>query len=173
MMPRGFAPKPTAIRKMEGNPGHRPFNEREPRFPVGVPEPPAGMSAAARKIWNGLAPAMAQAGVLRSVDGLAFAQLCEDQALLDTLRKGFNALAREIAKKARQEHKRLPGGPMVALSRSTEGRRTLSTIRELSAQLVIQRREFGLTPSSSTRVESTPGSMAFDPIEDALCSYKM
>ena len=29
---------------------------------------------------------MAHAGVLRSVDGLAFAQLCEDQALLDTLR---------------------------------------------------------------------------------------
>jgi phage terminase small subunit len=37
---RGPAPKPTAIKRLEGNPGKRKLNEMEPKMTVGVPECP-------------------------------------------------------------------------------------------------------------------------------------
>jgi phage terminase small subunit len=128
------------------------------------------MSAAARKQWDGLVGEMANSGVLRRVDGGALSMLCEDLAMLDTLRKGLAAQAREITNKAKEKKQQISGNALTVLSRTTEGRRTLSTIRELSAQIIIQRREFGLTPSSSTRVQASGGGSQFiDPLEQALC----
>ncbi len=167
---RGTLPTPTKIRVLNGNPSRRPLPANEPQFVPGVPDRPTGMSAGARKQWDGLVSEMANSGVLRRVDGGALAMLCEDLAMLDTLRKGLAAQASEITKKAKEKKQQISGNALTALSRTTEGRRTLSTIRELSAQIIIQRREFGLTPSSSTRVQASGGGAQFiDPLEQALC----
>ena len=166
---RGTLPTPTKIRILNGNPSRRPLPTNEPQFTPGIPDRPV-MSAGARKQWDGLVGEMATSGVLRRVDGGALAMLCEDLAMLDTLRKGLAAQAREITNKAREKKQQISGNALTALSRTTEGRRTLSTIRELSAQIIIQRREFGLTPSSSTRVQASGGAAQFiDPLEQALC----
>ena len=128
------------------------------------------MSAGARKQWDALVGEMANSGVLRRVDGGALAMLCEDLAMLDTLRKGLAAQASEITRKAREKKQQISGNALTALSRTTEGRRTFSTIRELTGQIVIQRREFGLTPSSSSRVQASgEGGQLLDPLEQALC----
>ena len=167
---RGTLPTPTKIRILNGNPSRRPLPANEPQFAPGIPDRPAGMSASARKQWDGLVGEMANSGVLRRVDGGALSMLCEDLAMLDTLRKGLAAQASEITKKAKEKKQQISGNALTALSRTTEGRRTLSTIRELSAQIIIQRREFGLTPSSSTRVQASGGGAQFiDPLEQALC----
>ena len=166
---RGTLPTPTKIRILNGNPSRRPLPTNEPQFAPGIPDRPP-MSAGARKQWDALVDEMALSGVLRRVDGGALAMLCEDLAMLDTLRKGLAAQAREITNKANEKKQQISGNALTALSRTTEGRRTLSTIRELSAQIIIQRREFGLTPSSSTRVQSSGGAAQFiDPLEQALC----
>ena len=110
--------------------------------------------------------------MLRLVDAGALAMLCEDISMLETLRKGLNQMAREVAAEAKKRGKSVVGGPMVHLSRTIEGRRTLSTIRELTAQIIVQRREFGLTPASNSRVEATGvfgGAGFMDPLEAALC----
>ena len=111
-------------------------------------------------------------GVLRTVDSYALEQLCEDQATLNELRKGMTEMTREISRAAREKQLALPGGPLIQLSRTIEGRRTLATIRELSVQVIVQRREFGSTPASNGRVQTaggvTGGGMA-DPLERALC----
>jgi phage terminase small subunit len=167
---RGTLPTPTKIRILNGNPSRRPLPVNERQFTPGIPTRPAGLSAGARKQWDELIGEMAHSGVLRRVDGGALAMLCEDLATLDTLRKGLAAQAREITQKAAEKRQRISGNALTALSRTTEGRRTLTTIRELSAQIIIQRREFGLTPSSSTRLQATgPGSQCIDPLEQALC----
>jgi phage terminase small subunit len=167
---RGTLPTPTKIRILNGNPSRRPLPANEPQFTPGIPDRPKGMSADARKLWDELVGEMANSGVLRRVDGSALAMLCEDVAMLDTLRKGLAAQAREITRKAREKKQQISGNALTALSRTTEGRRTLSTIRELTAQIIIQRREFGLTPSSSTRVQASgPGIQVIDPLEQALC----
>jgi phage terminase small subunit len=168
---RGPPPKPTSIRVFEGVPGHRPLAVNEPQYLPGVPDRPKGMSPGARKIWDALVDEMASSGVLRTVDALALVQLCEDQAMLDTLRQGMAEMTREIAKKAKEKKLDLPGGPLIQLSRTIEGRRTLATIREISAQIIVQRREFGLTPASNSRVQAgASGAIGFvDPLERALC----
>lgn len=128
------------------------------------------MSAGARKIWDQLVNEMAGSGVLRSVDALALEQLCEDQAMLDDLRGGLAEMAREISKQAKEGKRTLPGGALVALSRTIEGRRTLATIRELSGQIIVQRREFGLTPASNSRLQTAERTgLGLDPLENALC----
>jgi len=163
---RGTLPTPTKIRILNGNPSRRPLPTNEPQFAPGIPDRPTGMSAGARKQWDALVDEMALCGVLRG----ALAMLCEDLAMLDTLRKGLAAQAREITNKANEKKQQISGNALTAMSRTTEGRRTLSTIRELSAQIIIQRREFGLTPSSSTRVQASGGAAQFiDPLEQALC----
>jgi phage terminase small subunit len=168
---RGPAPKPTRIRILEGNRARRPLPANEPQYAPAVPRRPSGMSAGARKIWNTLVREMAESGVLRTVDALALMQLCEDQAMLDTLRKGLDEMTREISAKAKEKKMDLPGGALIQLSRTIEGRRTLATIRELSGQIIVQRREFGLTPASNGRVQTAggPGSGFMDPLEQALC----
>lgn len=154
---------------MEGNRARRPLPQNEPRYETGVPVQPSGMSLAAKKIWLSLVSQMLPSGVLRVVDAFALAQLCEDQAMLDNLRRGMEAMAQELSKQAKAKKQMLPGGPMVALSRTVEGRRTLSTIREVSAQIILQRREFGLTPASNSRVHGAGPGTPMDPLEAALC----
>ena len=163
-------PTPTKIRILNGNPSRRPLPANEPQFTPGIPDRPSGMSAGARKQWDALVGEMANSGVLRRVDGGALAMLCEDLAMLDTLRKGLAAQASEISREAREKKQQISGNALTALSRTTEGRRTFSTIRELTGQIVIQRREFGLTPSSSSRVQASgEGGQLLDPLEQALC----
>lgn len=167
---RGPAPKPTAVRRVEGNRSHRALPVNEPQYAVGIPDRPAAMSAGARRIWDQLVIEMAPTGVLRTVDALALAQLCEDQSTLNELRAGLRKMTAEIARQAKSGNKKLPGGALLALSRSIEGRRTLATIRELSSQIIVQRREFGLTPASNGRVQAHGVSVfAIDPLEAKLC----
>src|ERR1700686_1526746 len=167
---RGTPPTPTKIRILNGNPSRRPLPVNEPQFTSGVPERPSGMSAGARKQWNELVGEMANAGILRRVDGGALAMLCEDEAMIHMLRTGLAAQAREITKKAKDKKQQITGNALTVLSRTTEGRRTLTSIRELAAQIIIQRREFGWTPSSSSRVQASgPGGQFIGPLERALC----
>ncbi len=169
---RGPAPKPTLLRRAEGNRSRRPLPTGEPTYQAGVPDQPPGMNADARRIWDRLVAEMAPTGVLRTVDGFALAQLCEDQALLNGLRVGLRKAVKALEATAKREGKVLPGGALVGFSQSIEGRRTLATIRELSARVIVQRREFGLTPSSNSRVQTPAGAAAgqiVDALEAKLC----
>ena len=166
---RGPAPQPTQIRILNGNPSRRPLPGNEPYYPPGITERPAMMSPAARRIWDRFVEEMECANVLRSVDAMALSQLCEDEALLGTLRRGVAQMAAEVAREAKAKKRKLPGGPMVALAQTTEGRRTFTTMRELASQIIVQRREFGLTPSARTRVQALGPNRSVDSIEDGLC----
>ncbi len=128
------------------------------------------MSTAAKKVWNGLVDEMATAQVLRRADALALEHLCEDQALLIEARVGLRKMLAQIKAKFKAEEKDLPGNALVMLMQDIKGRRMMSSIRELSTQVIIQRREFGLTPASNSRVEAHgDGPRMVDPQEAALC----
>lgn len=79
-MGRGRPPKPTAIKVLEGNPGHSALPSYEPSVPGDFPPPPDGMSDVARRQWMFLAPILHSANVLRQVDGTVLAQYCEAYA---------------------------------------------------------------------------------------------
>ena len=76
-MIRGRKPKPTALRRSEGNPGKRAYNHAEPEAPGDLPDCPEHLSAAARAEWDRLAGVMHEMGVLSTVDRAGFAAYCQ------------------------------------------------------------------------------------------------
>jgi phage terminase small subunit len=135
------------------------------------------MSAGAKRIWDQLVDEMAGAYILRSVDQRALWHLCEDEALIEEAYAGIWKMVASLKKRAKTEGKTLPAGAVMAMLSMTSGRMAMSSIRDLSVRAVIQRREFGLTPSSRSRVEAL-GDASFrggtsggpvDPLESKLC----
>jgi hypothetical protein len=165
---RGPAPKPSGVRIFEGLRAHRPLPPNEPQYPVGVPLKPRTMSHAAEPTWDELVSAMEPAGVLRTTDARALAHLAEDETLLSEAYAGLRLMVSALEERAQRDGKELPGGPLLGLLGLTNGRLVLSAIRDLSSRVIIERREFGLTPASRTRVSGfSDGSI--DELERKLC----
>lgn len=76
----GRKPKPTAVKKLEGNPGKRKLNTKEPIPAKGMPTCPDWLMPEAKEEWERLAELMNQMGVLTEVDMVAFAAYCQSYA---------------------------------------------------------------------------------------------
>mgnify|MGYP002237151287 FL=1 len=72
--------KATAVKKLEGNPGKRKLNTKEPVPAKGMPDCPEWLLPEAKKEWERLADLMNQMGVLTEVDMAAFAAYCQSYA---------------------------------------------------------------------------------------------
>ena len=73
MATRGRKPTPTAIKELEGNPGKRKLNDKEPKPEKKAPSCPKWLEPEAKKEWRRLAKKMELMGVLTEVDMAAFA----------------------------------------------------------------------------------------------------
>jgi P27 family predicted phage terminase small subunit len=136
---RGPAPKPSAIEKLEGNPGHRAINTREPMPAPGEPKMPAQLDAAARMEWRRLVPILQRMRVLTEADGLALANLCADVSLLMRAQESLAKTGLFIKNpKTEMVHQ----NPVLNLIRVTTDRVTRGL------------REFGLTPASRSKVQA-------------------
>ena len=71
----GRKPKPSALKLLQGNPGKRGVNKKEPR-PSGIPECPSHLDKVAHAEWNRLVPELTRLGLLTSVDRAALAAYC-------------------------------------------------------------------------------------------------
>jgi P27 family predicted phage terminase small subunit len=73
-------PKPTAIRRLEGNRGKRAWNHDEPEPPDGIPRCPNHLAPVARTEWRRVARALHAMGVLTPIDRAALAAYCQSYA---------------------------------------------------------------------------------------------
>ncbi|TCS82424.1 P27 family predicted phage terminase small subunit [Muricomes intestini] len=73
----GRKPKPTALKTLEGNPGKRKINKKEPIPGKGIPTCPEWLLTEAKTEWERLTAVMDQMGVLTEVDRAAFAAYCQ------------------------------------------------------------------------------------------------
>lgn len=80
MAQRGRKPKPTAIKKLEGNPGKRPLNEREPKPSKKAPRCPEWLDPEAKKEWRRMSKVLEDLGILSEIDRSAFAGYCQAYA---------------------------------------------------------------------------------------------
>lgn len=71
----GRKPKPSSVKKRQGNPGHRPINENEPAF-EGRTTPPQHLDPIAKQEWRRLAPRLFVHEMLTPADRTAFAAYC-------------------------------------------------------------------------------------------------
>ena len=76
----GRKPKPTALKKPEGNPGKRKLNTKEPTPGKGMPDCPKWLLSEAKKEWERLCVKLSEIGVLTEIDMAAFAAYCQSFA---------------------------------------------------------------------------------------------
>ncbi len=75
---RGPLPKPTKLKRFEGNPGKRklPESEPEPRVDAVCPPPPSYLPAIAQLAWKAISKELHTIGLLTSVDYHALEEYC-------------------------------------------------------------------------------------------------
>ena len=73
MAQRGRKPKPTALKMLEGNPGGRPLNTKEPKPEKKAPRCPSWLEDEAKKEWKRMAKVLENMGLLTEMDMAAFA----------------------------------------------------------------------------------------------------
>lgn len=131
---RGPKPKPTALKLLEGCRADR-IDHDAPNFPDGTLEPPGWLDEYGRGHWGELAPILRGAGLLSEGDRAALAQLCDD---FSTIRKSVEPPDDWV-----------PG--------DYERMRALMTnadkARDRYRRMLV---EFGLTPSSRSRIKAAP-----------------
>lgn len=151
---RGPAPKPTAIEEMQGRPGKRAVNRREPQPHLGRPKMPSYLDKRARKEWKRLCPILERMRVLTEADSIALANLCVDYSLLQQAQESLakTGLLTKTPKSGVIHQNPLLNVVAVTTDRVTRGLR-----------------EFGMTPSSRSRVQAAPQDPRMDAMEAALC----
>lgn len=147
MAPR---PKPTALRILNGNPSGRPLNDREPTPKPGKPRVPdhVRQNPEAYREWKRTSDSLEEMGLLSTADRAALAAYC--------IAWSRWVEAEEQLRKFGLVIKSSNGYPVTSPY--------LSIARETMSQMTRLLAEFGLTPSSRTRVHVTkpPAGSDFD-----------
>jgi len=133
----GRRPKPTAIKKNEGNPGKRKLSKLEPRPAQGEPDRPKHLVGEAKREWERIVPELLDMGVLTKVDRVALCAYCQCYADWCAAKKEVKKFGRIL--------KAPSGYPVVNPSIGIAN----TAMREMRAFLI----EFGLTPASRTRLK--------------------
>jgi P27 family predicted phage terminase small subunit len=146
---RGPKPKPTALKRLAGNPGKRKLNDDDLKAPPGCPDCPADITGLARDEWIRITAELNALGMLTKCDRAALATYCGlyEQAL--NLKKIIKKKGLILKDGTNRPH------PAVAMKLKTEAL--------MKAYLI----EFGLTPSSRARMK-VPGQETKDPMDDFL-----
>lgn len=133
----GRTPKPTALKVLEGNPGHRPLNRAEARPKPIAPDCPSWLDAGAKREWRRIAPALERLGLLTEIDGAALAGYCQSYARW----RQCQEVLRKKGLTFETQSGYLSARPEVAI-----GNRALIEVRAFCVQ-------FGLTPSARARMQ--------------------
>jgi P27 family predicted phage terminase small subunit len=72
----GRRPKPTALKAVTGNPGHRALNENEPKPLACIPKCPKHLDKEARREWKRITPELLKLQILAHIDRAALAAYC-------------------------------------------------------------------------------------------------
>lgn len=130
-------PKPSAEKKLTGNPGHRPENKHEPVFEGGT-SPPKWLDSYAKTEWKRLGPKLSVNGMLTPADRVAFTAYVI----------GFS-----LARRAHNDLELLEG---LTIKTDTGVVKTRPQVDVLLRSLDTCRKfliEFGLTPASRSKLE--------------------
>ncbi len=134
---RGRKPKPTREKKLRGNPGKRRLNQREAKADPCIPSCPKHLNAHAKAEWKRVAEELYQAGLLTQLDRGALAAYC-------------GAYGRWVAVEIQLKAKYLAVGS----TGSYVVNPLVRAANVLRAQVVSFAAEFGMTPSSRSRVQA-------------------
>lgn len=141
MAQRGRKPKPTALKMLEGNPGGRPLNENEPKPQKKAPRCPTWLEEEARKEWKRMAKVLEQLGLLTEMDMAAFAGYCQAYARWKEAEEFLTQHGSMV---------RTPNGYLQQVPQVSIAQTNMKIMLKFCEQ-------FGLTPSSRSRIVSGEG----------------
>jgi len=138
-MTKGRPPKPTTLKVLEGNQGHRaigvPLATPEPLYP----EPPAGLGKYGRKAWKEIGNGLYRLGLLTEADIHAFTLFCESH------------------QRYREAKDNLKEEGMVVVTRN--GARKSPWLAIIHQEYAIQDKlmaQFGMSPVARVRIVTNP-----------------
>ena len=136
MSTRGRKPKPTELKRLEGNPGKRPLNKREPK-PKGKVKRPYGLGKGLQdRFWREHAGELERLGILTGIDSAAFRLMAEHYALAIDAVKGLRETGMTV--EGRDGPKKHP---------------LAQIFRDNSMAFKSYASEFGMTPSARSRLQ--------------------
>lgn len=152
MATRGRKPTPTAIKELEGNPGHRPLNQNEPVPVYKAPPCPKMLGPEAKREWRRLAKTLENMHVLTELDLAVFATYCDAFEQWKKATEFINTRGSVI---------RTPSGylqqiPQVSIAQ------TYAKIMNRCAE------QMGLTPSARSRIIAGNSSAPVDEMDELL-----
>lgn len=150
----GRKPKPTALKQLNGNPGKRPLNRKEPKF-SGTPTCPKHLDKAARAEWKRVSDELSATGLLTTVDRAALAAYCAAWSRWVDAETNIQKFGTVI----KSPKSGFPiQNPYVGIANTA-----LDQMRKFAV-------EFGMTPSSRSRISVTDGPTSGDPFAEFMAS---
>jgi P27 family predicted phage terminase small subunit len=139
-MSKGPKPKPSSLKRLQGNPGRRPLPTGEPKPKTEAKRPWGLGKGEQRKFWDEHAAELERMKLLTGVDVPAFRLMAEHYAF--------------AVQAARKLHER---GDLTVEGREGPKKHPLvQVLRDNSQMFKSYAAEFGLTPSSRTRLQLPP-----------------
>lgn len=135
----GRRPIPSAIKKLRGNPGRRPLNENEPAPELVLPPAPASLSEVGKSKWDEMAIMLYNQGILTEMDLDMLHLYCEEW---ETYMYAQSNVARYGLMLIKDGKTGLFKNPYYGVSNQSKER------------LIKLASEFGMTPSSRSRVQT-------------------
>jgi len=128
---------PTKLKVLRGTARSDRMPRNEPKPQPIAPSRPAGLSAAARRLWDELAPRLERLGLLTEVDGPMLEALCEAWARYQMAKRRWRRVVRTV-------------DPVAGISTI----RTAETLLDRAEQSVRHfAAEFGLSPSARAKLD--------------------
>ncbi len=151
----GRRPQPTALTILKGNPGGRPLPANEPKAPPHLPAAPAYLCDVAKAEWRKTGKRLAAMGIMTDIDTSALAAYCQAFARWVDAEEHLNkdgVLCQVTGKDGVQLFNQ---SPYLSIANKA--------LEQMGKLLV----EFGMTPSSRSRVKAVPVGEV-DPFESYL-----
>ena len=149
---KGRKPIPAGIKLLMGNPGKRPLDRGEPRPRAAWPRPPAQLSPMARREWRRISRELKGCGLLTLVDRAALAAYCQAWARWVEAEEQINSTSVVVKGK---DGKPMENPYLAVANRAMEQMRRFLV-------------EFGMTPSSRSRITGTTGHLEKDALEEFM-----
>lgn len=167
-MVRGRRPKPTKLKLVEGTARKDRVNDEEPEPPAGDVVAPNWLRGRARRLWKQIAPVLEEMHILTTADPHALALLCDAYAeyveCSEYIRKRGRTYESIVVVEAEDE----AGERAEITKRMVRPRPEVAMAADAWRRVRAMLAEFGMTPSSRTRVKATEGGREKDPFEDFL-----
>lgn len=153
----GRKPKPTNIRILQGNPGKHPLNDREPQPEPKIPRAPEHLSDEAKREWRRMGKTLYDLGLLTEIDRAALAAYC---VAWGRWVEAENNLKKYGTVMLSPKEKWPVQSPYLSIAN-----RAMEQMQKFMV-------EFGMTPSSRSRVHSAQKREEADPFEELFGQRK-